>query len=156
MDGPPDLYERDFVAWTEAQAGRLRAAGAARLNAGVDWEHVAEEIEDLGRSTARELRSRLTTIMEHLLKLRDSPATDPRPGWVRTVVRERLEVGALLKENPSLRPRLPDLLRDAEEIARLSAAAELEARGETLRVGGDDAAWDAERVLGGWFPGGAL
>lgn len=152
MDGLTDLYEQDFVAWTEAQAGRLRAAGAARLNADVDWEHVAEEIEDLGRSTVRELRSRLATIIEHLLKLRDSPATDPRPGWVRTVVRERLEVKGLLKENPSLRSRLPDLLRDAEEVAWLSAAAELEERGEVLRPGADDVAWDAERVLGAWFP----
>jgi hypothetical protein len=56
MSENADLYERDFVAWTEEQAGRIRAAAGTHSNLPIDWERVAEEIEDLGKSDARELR----------------------------------------------------------------------------------------------------
>ncbi len=68
MSQGADLYEREFVEWTEEQAARIRAAAGTHPNLLIDWEHVAEEIESLGRSDARELQSRLTTIIEHLLK----------------------------------------------------------------------------------------
>jgi Domain of unknown function DUF29 len=53
MSESADLYERDFVAWTEEQAARIRAAAGTQLNLPIDWENVAEEIESLGRSDAR-------------------------------------------------------------------------------------------------------
>jgi hypothetical protein len=45
---PDLLYEEDFYAWTQQQAQALR-----RLRVGdndLDIEHIAEEIEDLGRA----------------------------------------------------------------------------------------------------------
>lgn len=155
MDGASDLYERDFVAWTEAQAQRLRAAGAARVNADVDWENVAEEIESLGRSDARQVRSRMATIIEHLLKLRCSPAVEPRAGWMATVRRERVEVALLLEESPSLHARLPGLLARAAQMGAAAATDELRERGEPVPAADEAVSWDAERVLGDWFPDGA-
>ena len=72
-----DLYERDLHAWSEVQADLLRR----RRFAEVDLEHVVEEIEDVGGSLYRECRSRVRTIMEHLLKLQHSAASEPRAGW---------------------------------------------------------------------------
>ena len=55
---PPD-YDTDFYAWTQAQADALRAKDWAAL----DLEHLAEEIDSLGKSDRRALVSHL----DHLL-----------------------------------------------------------------------------------------
>ena len=69
------LYEEDFVRWTEEQSSVLREAARLGTKLPLDWENLAEEIDSLGRSVRRELRSRLGIILEHLLKLEHSPAT---------------------------------------------------------------------------------
>ncbi len=66
---PAQLYEKDFVRWTEQQAAALREAAALGTNLPLDWENLAEEIDSLGRSLRHELRSRILVIIEHLLKL---------------------------------------------------------------------------------------
>ena len=76
------LYEEDtFLAWSRNQAAALRAAAQDGSNQELDWENLAEEIEDLGKSQRLALRSRISTIIEHLVKLAHSPANDPRSGW---------------------------------------------------------------------------
>ena len=69
MSGKVCLYEQDFVRWTEAQAAVLRRGAETKSNLPLDWTNLAEEVESLGRSQRRELRGRLATIVEHLLKL---------------------------------------------------------------------------------------
>ena len=76
------LYEEDFVRWTEQQSSALRDAAGVATNLPLDWENLAEEIESLGRSQRHELRSRIAVTREHLLKLEHSSATDPRRGWI--------------------------------------------------------------------------
>ena len=68
------LYERDFVRWTEEQSRALRDAAGIGTNLPLDWENLAEEIESLGQSQRHELRSRIAVILEHLLKLEHSTA----------------------------------------------------------------------------------
>ena len=58
------LYDRDFYAWANEQAGLLRAGRIAEA----DIENIAEEIETMGRSERRELINRLTVLLLHLLK----------------------------------------------------------------------------------------
>ncbi len=98
-----DLYEQDFALWSAAQARAIREAGAARLNtpAPIDWENVAEEIESLGISQKTALRSRIAIIIQHLMKLQASPASEPRAGWSETVRIQRHEVEDLLADSPS-------------------------------------------------------
>ena len=74
------LYDVDFVAWTEQQAEALRATAHGGTNQPLDWENLAEEIESLGKSDRRELRSQIYRIIRHLTKLQFSQATDPRGG----------------------------------------------------------------------------
>ena len=127
-------YEDDFFLWSQDQAERLRAAEQRRVNAAVDaavdWEHLAEEIEGLGRSERRELWSRIETILAHLLKLQFSPAADPRANWIATVRRERKMVHLLLADSPSLARFVPGFIEDASGSARELATSDVTAFGE--------------------------
>ncbi len=80
-----DLYEQDFVAWTERQAHELRALRTSRWNGPLDLEHLAEEIEDLGRSQRHACESLLEQIIIHLLKLRYAKAEAPRTHWANEI-----------------------------------------------------------------------
>src|SRR5260370_33017588 len=60
-DGP--RYDDDFYAWTQYQAEVLRSL-KTRDNR-FDREHVAEEIEDLGKSERDTVRSGVRRILEH-------------------------------------------------------------------------------------------
>jgi len=118
------LYDTDFFAWTQRQAAVLRRMAAERSNTDLDLEHLAEEIESVGGSDKREVKSRLTTILEHLLKIAYSPAYEPLNGWRGTVRTQRRDLLALLKQSPSLKRVVEDefahCYRDAAEDARLS------------------------------------
>ena len=81
MAGSNDLYDQDFVRWTEEQAAALRRAKVSTL--ALDWENLAEEIESLGKSDRRALRSQTRRILRHLFKLETSPAVEPRTDGVR-------------------------------------------------------------------------
>ena len=80
-DGP--RYEDDFYAWTQHQAQVLRTMPVSDNR--FDREHVAEEIEDLGKSERDAVRSQIRRIIEHLLKLGYSPAEQPRVSWMETI-----------------------------------------------------------------------
>ncbi|NNM71945.1 DUF29 domain-containing protein [Enterovirga aerilata] len=150
-----DLYETDFIRWAESQAQALRAAAGARVNLPIDWENVAEEIESLGKSQRRELRSRLDTIIEHLLKLAYSPSVDPREGWRSTISRERRAIQLLLDDNRSLRREIPVILENALPGMADLVAEELLHRGEITRAGAEKirtTRFSEAEVLERWFP----
>ncbi|MGC2203254.1 MAG: DUF29 domain-containing protein, partial [Stellaceae bacterium] len=148
------LYDEDFVRWTEQQSSALREAAAVGTNLPLDWENLAEEIESLRRSQRHELRSRIAVIIEHLLKLEHSPAVDPRRGWIDTIGRERLNIEDLLQDSPSLRSQLRPMIEQLKpRVARLAAISPF-GYGETAKkVPVPD--YTKEQVLGDWFPGDA-
>lgn len=80
------LYEQDFYRWAQEQAAAPRARVEQGANLPVDWENVADE--DLGTAHRSELRSRLRTIVEHLIKLRCSTS------WSRDLAGRRPCSGA--------------------------------------------------------------
>jgi hypothetical protein len=150
--GAAQLYEEDFVRWTEQQSQALREAAGVGANLPLDWENLAEEIESLGASQRRELRSRLAVILEHLMKLEHSPAIDPRTGWMDTISRARLNIEYLLEDSPSLRGELgPMIEKQKPRVARL-ATASLFGYGETAKQL-PLPSYTAEQVVGDWFPG---
>ncbi len=78
---PDDLYERDIVLWTEAQAALLRRlASGERVNADVDWPNVIEEIEALGRSERRATASLIRLALSHMMKV-VLGGPDPERHW---------------------------------------------------------------------------
>ena len=91
MTLPADaLYEEDFYAWTQQQAGLLRRLPLTSNS--IDAENVAEEIEDLGRSELRTAQSLVEHIIEHLLKLEFSGLDEPTEHWRDEVVEWRLQL----------------------------------------------------------------
>jgi hypothetical protein len=143
-----DLYEQDLHAWSVAQADLLRR----RRFAEVDLEHVVEEIDDVGASLYREVRSRIRTVMEHLLKLEHSATIEPRAGWERTIRRERADLAEDL--TPSLRPRIERGLARFYEAARIEAAAALRAHGEQAAADAlpTTSPYTLDQITGDWLP----
>lgn len=113
------LYDRDFVAWTRDQADALRRRSTNEL----DWENLVEEVESLGRQQQNELRSHLVVLLTHLLKWRSQPERRSR-SWTFTILEQRREAERMVRQNPSLKPELNEILADAYRIARLRAAKE--------------------------------
>jgi hypothetical protein len=112
-------YEQDFYAWTVEQARLLRAG---ELSA-IDAVNLAEEIESMGRRDRRELESRLTVLLTHLLKWQMQPDQRSR-SWSATMREQRRQIEKLLRESPSLRPFVANVLAQAYSDAREDAADE--------------------------------
>ena len=112
-------YEQDFYAWTVEQAQLLRAG---ELSA-IDAVNLAEEIESLGRRDRRELESRLTVLLTHLLKWQMQPDQRSR-SWSATMREQRRQIEKLLRESPSLRPFVANVLAQAYGDAWEDAADE--------------------------------
>ena len=122
-DGPrPNgpRYDDDFYAWTQYQAEVLRSMPAPDNR--FDREHVAEEIEDLGKSERDAVRSQVRRIVEHFLKLAQPPASDPRFDWMGSIADARaiLEDKLTATLRRDLEASLPRLYRNACRQAELS------------------------------------
>ncbi|MGH7097150.1 MAG: DUF29 domain-containing protein [Stellaceae bacterium] len=148
-----ELYEQDFLRWTEEQAAALRRARDSNLP--LDWDNLAEEIESLGKSQRAALRSQLRRILRHLFKLEASPAIEPRPGWEESIRDARVEIEDILKDSPSLRHEVARLTSEQTPTAAKLAAEDLQSHGETaeaVRMRVQKGGFTAEEVLGDWFP----
>jgi hypothetical protein len=121
-DGPggsgPD-YDEDFYAWTQYQAEVLRSMPCDDNR--FDREHVAEEIEDLGKSERHAVEGQITRVLEHFLKLAHSPSDRPRYGWMRSIAEARRvlrqKMTATLRRHAE--SEFAELYGDAREAARL-------------------------------------
>jgi hypothetical protein len=122
-------YEDDLFAWTQEQAALLRAHAVDAI----DWENLAEEIESMGRRDRRELKSRLTVILLHLLKWQAQP-NQRGTSWRKTLRTQRREIRDLLQQSPSLRREVPDLMRDAYADAVKDAIDETDLRADVFAV----------------------
>ena len=78
---PDELYDRDILAWSRRQADLLRRLAAGERVNDLDWPHVIDEVEDVGRSELRACASLLTRALEHLLKRHGWPGSDSVPHW---------------------------------------------------------------------------
>ena len=114
------LYDKDFYAWTKAQADALRRRSANEL----DWENLEEEIESMGKREVRQLERRLAILIAHILKWRTQPDLRSR-SWVATIRVQQRDIGRLVEENPSLKSRLDRSLEVALDEGRELAALEM-------------------------------
>jgi hypothetical protein len=149
------LYERDLAAWAKQQADALRAAARGGSNQPLDWENLAEEIEDLGRSERLALRSQIMRIIQHLVKLEYSPSIEPRNGWRRTIRLARLQAQRRIEDNPSLKAELTRFAAEETRRGIELAIADLEEHGEVDELDASvlqRASYTEEQVLGDWFP----
>ncbi|MBD2481929.1 DUF29 domain-containing protein [Planktothrix sp. FACHB-1365] len=112
-------HETDFYAWTQEQVQLLKTGQLHQI----DWQNIAEEIEDMGRSEKRQLESRLELLIMHLLKWQFQPNLRSR-SWQLTIKEQRLRLEKLLQKNPSLQPNLTEAIEDVYPLATLSAERE--------------------------------
>lgn len=141
-------YEADIVAWANEQAALIRAGRFELL----DLENIAEEILDVGKSEQREIASRMTVLLMHLLKWQFQPNYENKKSWAATIKTQRKHLVKRLTQMPSLKP----LLSDAEWIEDVWADAKLAASIET-RIDFDTfpevCPWSMEDVLQtDWLP----
>jgi hypothetical protein len=112
-------YEKDVAAWAHEQAQHIRER---RFDA-LDIEHLAEEIEDVSRSDKRELISRMTVLLQHLLKWQFQSERRSQ-SWCATIVAQRDELADLIEQSPSLQSEMVKVLAKAYERAVKRAAIE--------------------------------
>ncbi len=113
------LYERDFHAWANEQAGLLRAGNLAQA----DLPNLIEEIESMGRSEKRELVNRLVVLLLHLLKWRYQPGLRGN-SWRLSIKEQRIRLMTHLADNPSLKAKLDDAVTQAYRLALIEAERE--------------------------------
>jgi hypothetical protein len=139
-------YDKDFYGWTIEQAALLREGRLAEI----DVAHVAEEIEDLGKSEKRELTSRLTILLNHLLKWQLQPQRRGRSCRL-TIAEQRDSVLDHLDDNPSLREQLPEILARAWRAGLRGAQSETDLELEAFPRANP---WTIEQILDDeFFPG---
>jgi hypothetical protein len=129
-DGP--RYDDDFYAWTQHQAEVLRSMPVSDNR--FDREHVAEEIEGLGKSERDAIRSQIRRIIEHFLNLAYSPAQAPRFDWMHSIADARAALED--KMSPTLRRDVEATLEPLYAGARRSAALALRTYGEEEAAAG--------------------
>lgn len=113
------LYESDFYAWANQQAALLRAGNLSAA----DIEHIAEEIESMGKTEKRELVNRLAVLLLHLLKWQFQPKRRSA-SWEATIIVQRHDLADHLADNPSLKAQLPAAISRAYSNAAPLAVGE--------------------------------
>lgn len=112
-------YNEDFYAWTVEQVHFFRN----RQLEAIDIEHIIEEIESMGKREKRELSSRMTVLLMHLLKWQHQEI-DQGKSWQLTIYEQRSELKKLIKDNPSLKPWLDETVAESYESAKIKAEIE--------------------------------
>jgi hypothetical protein len=151
---PGQLYEADFYAWTRQQATELRRLAKTRPNLPLDLEHIAEEIQDLGKSERDTVYSLARQIMQHLLLIEHSPATEQRRHWMDEIDEFRAEIKRKL--SATIRRGLRRDLGEVYADGRLLVERKLRRHGEHQAAAALAAhcPYTVEQVLGDWLPEG--
>lgn len=147
---PAQLYEQDLYTWGRRQAAALRRAARERVNTSepIDWLNVAEEIDAMAGSQAREPWSRYRVLLIHLLKWCYQPGRRSR-SWQSTIVEQRAELERLVGQSPGLkrlrRARFADAYGAARRQASVQTGLPIETFPETAPFALEDASSDEFR-----------
>jgi Domain of unknown function DUF29 len=113
------LYDTDFNQWIESQVKLLRDRQLHQL----DLENLIEEIESLGKSDKRQLKSRLEVLLHHLLKWQYQP-TEQTGFWRGTIAEQRRRIRDLRLDSPSLKSYVETIANACYADAREQASLE--------------------------------
>ena len=129
------LYDQDFDRWASSQVELLRQGKAKDL----DIEHLIAELEDIGKSSLRELESRFIILMAHLLKwqyqldtLAEQWQAFEGKSWRKTIIEQRAQLSFLLSKVSSLKTSLELAREEAYPPARRLAIKETGMPAETF------------------------
>ncbi len=138
-----NLYEQDFYLWIETTSKQLKAGKFAEI----DLANLIEEIESMGKSEKRELKSRLIVLLMHLLKWQYQPEKRSE-SWRSTMTEQRICIELLLEDSPSLQPLLIEIFANCYEKARLKASEET---GIKLNFFPEESPFTLEETLKNYF-----
>ena len=137
-------YDTDLVAWANHTAHLLREQRWGE----VDWEHLIEEVEDLGKSERSAIGSQMERVMLHLLKW-EYQSQRRSDSWLDSINDGRSQIRRKVEDSPSLK-NYPDQILD-KEYGRACR--------EAARQTGLDMAtfpltcpYSTDQVLGDWLP----
>ena len=136
---PNDLYETDFYAWTQEQARLLRQ----RRWADLDLDNLIDEVESVGGSEKREIGSRLTVLLAHLLKWKYQPG-HRGSSCTGTIFEQRGQLGAIIRTSPRLRASYEAQVHERFLSGRLLAAKET---GIAFGLFPEECPWTPDQVL---------
>jgi len=114
------LYDRDYHAWVQEQVAALERGNFGAL----DVAHLADEVEDLGRSQKHAMRSNLNVMLLHLIKWVYQPERR-KPGWENSIQEHRGRLLDDIAESPSLRRYPAEVLAKEYGYARRKAAVQM-------------------------------
>ena len=111
-----DLYEKDYYLWIEKTISLLENHQFSDL----DLDNLIEEISDMGKSQRQSLKSYLTRLLEHLLKLVywESELEYNQRGWKNEIRNFRLRIQQIIEDSPSLKPYLAEIFSSCYQNAR--------------------------------------
>lgn len=132
----------DYYRWTQETAEKLRQGKFSEVN----MEDLIEEIEGMGKSERRALESRLAVLLGHLLKWQYQ-ARERSHSWRGTIHLRRRKLHRLLKENPSLRPQLPEFGKEAYFDGIQLAIEDTDMDEDTFPSTFEQTGWSWEQVL---------
>lgn len=114
-----NIYDRDFYTWSCQQAQLLREKKFEQ----VDWHHVIEEIEDLGRSEYRAFVSAIEQLTLHLLKWQYQQEYRS-PSLRHSIDKQRIKIERILEDNPGLQSRIEESVSKGYKYGRKGASKE--------------------------------
>lgn len=116
---PGIRHADDLYGWVQQQMKLLQAGEVGK----VDASELLQELDDMGRNEFRRLVSAIRLVVHHLLKWDHQPSHRSL-SWASTVQLQRLEIGDLLMENPSLKPHVQAAIQKAYSQALVAARRE--------------------------------
>ena len=110
------LYDADYQLWIDDTVAHLQSRNFDAL----DLENLIEEIESLGRSDKRALKSYLMRLCEHFFKLCYWKTERDRcfRGWSLEITNFRIRISTILGDSPSLKRYLEDNFLSEYQNAR--------------------------------------
>ncbi|ANV90644.1 DUF29 domain-containing protein [Picosynechococcus sp. PCC 8807] len=137
----PDItYDQDYQLWLQQTLEKLRL----RDYGAVDWEHLIDEIESMGKRDRHRLKSNLIILLMHLLQW-DFQAEKRSGSWESTIIEHRRRIIDDLEDSPSLRPYLQQILASAYTTARQRAKAETDLSQDSFP---QECPYDLDQILG--------
>lgn len=137
-------YNHDFVAWANHTADLLRQ----QRWEDIDWEHLIEEVEELGKSERNAVGSQMERVMLHLLKWQYQPQRRS-DSWLDSMYDSRSQIRRKLEDSPSLKSYPEQILEKEYQRARRAAAKQT---GLDLTTFPSTCPYSTDQVLDDWFP----